>query len=278
VPRPSSSSGSAFRPLSDSEGMRIPVSYRNLAGGFSGTPDFDKFELTDDQKASVLAEYGTDSKALKMRDQSPRFGPSKMQFTVGDNDDKDPYGIGISSYVWGVALCFIIGIGIAFFQLFLTGPYMCLRVCVWRWCCKKRSDHEKDGFPGWPTSCKKYWPVVSAFVCIALACAFAAVGIVFNNGVSQTFSTSNQEHGVAPLVLNAMDSLDGKINAITTVLDHITNDIPGIRNAIVATTNSIGGISTASADVNRTAMELAAKYRHPPHTPSRTASASRRTA
>jgi hypothetical protein len=251
----SSSSVTAF-----SEG-RVPVSHRQLSGGFGS--NLGTFDLTDAQKADVRARYGTDSAAIQMREQSPRFGPSKMDFTTDGSGEKDPFGIGINMYLYGIIVCFLIGIGIAFGQFILTGFYMFFRCCCWRWLCKKRSDHELEGFQGWPTKFKKNWPMVGAGLCILLACTFAIVGIVYNDGVSKTFSTTDQQNGVGPLVLNAMNSLDSKLSSIVAVLDHITTDIPVIQGALTNTVNDIGSVGTASTGLKGVTSDFGTTYGSP---------------
>lgn len=187
------------------------------------------FPLTDSEKAAVLAAFQTDSKALGMRDQAPRFGPKEI------STDSD--------YYIGVGICLAIGVGIAILQLICTGWYMFLRCCCWRWCCKKRSDWEQPGFPGYLTFWSKYWPTVFLCILVAVACAFAIVGIVYNDELSKSFSDSNQEHGVGPLALNVLENLNNWINIINDKVVSIAQSITTIAEQI-AIPSSIQGNST----------------------------------
>ncbi len=210
-------------------------------------------------------KYGTSSDSLKMRNQSPRFGPSQIDINTSASAEKK---MGIPVYIYGIAVCFVVGIGIAILQLFFTCTYMFLRCCCWRWLCKKRSDHEKEGFGGYPTAFKKYWPVVFVGLAIALACAFAIVGIVYNNGVSKTFSTTDQENGVGPLVLQAMDALQLKINGMKGDLQAISGTIPKIQIALIDITKRIGGLGTAADGLSNTTGQFGTNYQLYPDSPS----------
>jgi hypothetical protein len=132
----------------------VVVHHRNLASP-GGSLQLGSFQLTDAQKAGVRARFGTSSKSLGMRNQSPRWGPSYPDYTADAGEEQDPHGIGISWYLWNVALCAIIGIGIAIGQLLLTGIYFFFRILVWRCCCHKKSEHEEPGFAGYLTFWKK---------------------------------------------------------------------------------------------------------------------------
>lgn len=219
----------------------IPVHLRSQSSLSIGT-----FEMTPAQRAAVEAAFFTDPASLKMRNQSPRFGPDSPVFTTSGDEEKDPYGIGVSSYLWGLLVCIIIGFGIGILQLLFTGLYMFCRCCCWRWCCKKQSAHEKVGFPGYLSFLSKFWPVIFLMLFIALACAFSIVGIVYNNGVSKTFSTSNQEHGIGPLILNAMDGLSGWLGGILSLINNISNQIPTLQIALDDLVQSVGDIGEAS--------------------------------
>ena len=116
--------------------------FRTLSVGDFNLDDVN-YVLTDAQKEQVKKQYGTDPNALKMRNQSPRFGPSEISIDT-DGEKK----MGMPKYVYGIAVCGAVGIGIGVLQLFFTGFYMFMRCCCWRWCMKKKSDHEQEGFKG----------------------------------------------------------------------------------------------------------------------------------
>lgn len=213
-----------------------------------------KFALSPEQKQAVEAAFFTDPKSLAMRNQSPRFGPSEPKFSASGEEQKDPYGIGVSAYLWGLIMCFAIGIAIAFLQLFFTCLYLFFRCCCWRGCCKKRSDWEKPGFAGYPTFLSKYWPVLFLAAFLALACAFAIVGIVFNNGVSKTFSKSDSQHGLAPLMLGMMDTLGDWIG-------RIDNSVDGLIASVGSTslTAALAGVTAQVGDLNAGSTALASQ-------------------
>jgi hypothetical protein len=99
--------------------------------------------LTAAQKQAVIDAFATDPKALNMRNQSPRFGPSDPAIE--------------SAYYIGMGIHLASGFAIGFLNLFFTGLYMFCRCCCWRCMCKKKSDWEVDGFQGYLT----FWDKVS---------------------------------------------------------------------------------------------------------------------
>lgn len=223
------------------------------------------FNLTPAQKSAVEAAFFTDPKSLAMRNQSPRFGPSEPKYTASGQEQKDPYGVGISAYLWGLIMCFLIGLIIAFLQLFFTGVYMFFRCCCWRWCCNQRSDWEKPGFAGYPTFLRKYWPVLFLTAFLLVACAFAIVGIVFNNGVSKTFSTSDANHGIAPLMIGAMNGLQNWVGAILGTVNGIISSVSdtSLTNALAGVTAAVGNLNTGSTELSTQASAFGQKYGQP---------------
>jgi hypothetical protein len=91
----------------------------------------------------------------------------------------------------------------------------------------------QPGFPGYLTFWSKYWPLVFLAVFIALACAFAAVGIAYNNNLSKTFSATDEEHGAAPLALAVLQHLNDWVNEMKVIVLSITTGVRDLASRIV---------------------------------------------
>lgn len=261
VPVASASTAAADAPSSSLVSTSTPSGLPSLPSHLRSLAlSIGTFTLTPEQEAAVEAAFFTDPKALKMHDQSPRFGPSYPVFTTNGEEKKDPYGIGVSAYVWGLVMCFLIGVAIAILQLLCTGFYMFMRCCCWRWCCKQKSEHEKPTFMGYKTFCSKYYTVIALFLFIALACAFSIVGIVYNKNVSKTFSKSDQANGIAPLILNALDGMDNWLSTILNIIDNISGRIPGLKLALAGLTTQVGDLGGATAGLSGQASGFARTF------------------
>ena len=217
-----------------------PHRYRSLSALDSDS--IPEIILTDAQKAQIQAEFGTDSASLAMRNKSPRWGPGEITFKSDSATDK----YGLPEYEYGIVLCFAIGVAVAILQFLLTGLYMFLRCCCWRCLCKKKSEWEEPNFPGWTTLWSKYWPIFFLLFFVAVACAAAILGIVYNNGVSKTFSTTDESNGVGPLVLQSMTSFEGWVSDILDRVQGIADDIPPIGTALDGIAARVTGLDVAT--------------------------------
>lgn len=231
-------SASASASQSDSSHFRV------LSDGYVIPP----YELTDEQRAAVEAAFATDPKALEMRNESPRFGPGET-----DQANTDDY---VMTLLW----CGGIAVAIGVLQFVLTLLYMCCRICVWRWCCKIQSDHEKPDFPGYLTFWSKYWPVIFLACFIGGACAFGVIGITYNDELSKTFSSTDQQHGIGPLALNVMTQMDSFLSDTLDIAAQTLAIIPDAVDKVSNISDWTDELSKGTTNLQNHASQVGSTY------------------
>lgn len=206
-------------------------------------------KLTDEQRALVSARYSTSKKALKMRDQSPRFRQpaSGKEFKPADTD-----------YIISIALYLAVGIACAAIAIVFTF-FVYLFYCLWDCCCRDRGKAYTTylGYARW-------FPFATGVMFGLLFCAFCAVGLVANSSLSGRFtqSSSNSLGATSDRVITTIsDFFTGIVNKL---LD-IVNTTPDINTGVSKIINGITGLETGTSkltsDLNTFGQTYTSSYK-----------------
>lgn len=190
--------------------------------------------LTPEQRAMVSARYSTASKALKLRDQSPRFRApaSGKEFKPTDTD-----------YIISVAIYLGIGVGCAVLALIFTF-FVYFFYCCWHCCCRDKNKPHTVYL-----GASRWVPYAFGIIFGILFCAFCIVGLLANSSLSGRFSKSSSS-SLGNTSDRVITTIADYLTSISNKLLDIVNETPGVGASVSNIVGSISGLETGTTKLN----------------------------